>query len=167
MRKQCFLTLLSAMLLTTAAYAEKYNAEYFNCVLLKPAGGSTVILHCAERPQIVIEEEELVIKSPTTNVVLPRDTYFRMFFPKMDPDLEDAVRTASADADAHLRLGADAIVVEGLKAGTVLHVYTIDGKLVGTHTTTDEGNANMSTTNLQPGTYVLRAGSLNLKFQKR
>lgn len=66
---------------------------------------------------------------------------------------------------ASMHVGSNCVSVESLPAGTVIAIYTADGRCVSTLKCAN-GNATLSTASLAHGAYVVRAGNLTLKFVK-
>ena len=61
---------------------------------------------------------------------------------------------------------ADA-TVSGLKAGTRLMVFSINGQLIKTFTATEDGKVNVNLTDLVPGVYIIKTPTKSFKVMKR
>lgn len=57
--------------------------------------------------------------------------------------------------------------VSGLKAGTKLMIFSINGQLIKTLTATEEGQVNVNLTDLVPGVYIIKTPTKSFKVMKR
>lgn len=76
-----------------------------------------------------------------------------------------AIATAQAGG-VSLSLSSDAVRVKGVPAGESLTLYNVAGQAVAT-VAGRNGEAAINLAGLQPGTYVVKAGSLTRKFVKQ
>ena len=59
------------------------------------------------------------------------------------------------------------LVMRGLKAGSVVSIYSLDGKLQQSITVPRDGFYRRSLASLQSGVYIVKANSLSYKIMKR
>ena len=59
------------------------------------------------------------------------------------------------------------ITISGCKLGSVVKIYKIDGMLIETYKTANNGTISVPTDNWNQGVYVIKNGSITYKIMKK
>lgn len=74
------------------------------------------------------------------------------------------IASTQADAQAQLKAGPGYVTAQGLDEGQLMIVSNLNGQVVGQGRADAHGQCSISLAGLQPGIYVVRAGSASLKL---
>ncbi len=74
------------------------------------------------------------------------------------------IASTKADRRAQLKAGLGQVTAQGLNAGQVMIVSNLKGQVVAQGRADADGQCTVSLAGMQPGIYVVRAGSASLKF---
>lgn len=125
--------------------------------------GTTQTFELATQPVITVAGTELKILANNADVSIPLTDVVRYTFQKRSTtgiDEADSNREAIDYNDGVLTLS-------GLKAGTAVRLFAIDGKLIQTHTVLHDGTYRHSLSTLQKGVYIVKANHTSYKILKR
>ena len=125
--------------------------------------GTTQTFELATQPVITVAGTELKILANNADVSIPLTDVVRYTFQKRSTtgiDEADSNREAIDYNDGVLTLS-------GLKAGTAVRLFTIDGKLIQTHTVLHDGTYRHSLSTLQKGVSIVKANHTSYKILKR
>lgn len=116
----------------------------------------------ADQPNVTFEGEDLVVTcvNSTTTFALPdviRFTYL---------NATDAVEELKVD-DTTVDFKDGVIVINQLKAGATVEVYSVDGRLVRQLKAHEGGNYSLDLGELPTGVYIIKADRVTYKIAKR
>ena len=157
------LILISLFLWSVATIAQTTTQR----LVVWQKNGAKVYYDLAEEPETTFEDGKLVIKTKSTTVSYQLENLLRYTY-------EGTKGTPTAISPAKLRPGetvfrqdADKMSFDGLPEGTVLNVYSLDGKLLQTLTAHGGMQTIISFVGQPAGTYIVKAGDATYKFLKR
>ena len=150
------MTVLCLLLLSSATYAD--NAKYLR---ITAKGGAVTEIPLAESPIIVVENNLLKVGATSTiylEVALADIENYTLAFPeapakRYDPTLDDEVVT-----------GINNVKFSGMAPGTVINVYSPNGKLEGKVVAGENGRVSTDLGSFGKGVHILRtpAGSIKV-----
>ena len=133
--------------------------------------GGTVAYKLSEKPQVRLLGAETTVTS--SRGVMTFETQkiwkFTLTASSADPSvgIEEAVAPVQPESEGSVSRSADALVFSGCRAGEPVGVYTTGGRLVSQHRIGSDGTLELSLGSLRPGLYIVKAGSVNIKFMKK
>ena len=149
LRLLLILSLLSAL----SAYADEARV-----VIRQKSGGETV-LQLDTNPVITFSGEDMVVTTSLTSISFP---------------LADVDSYTASDGTTGIRPVVSAprfadgrIIFSGLAAGSVVSVYTPDGRLISRQRADGSGRADISLASLPKGIYVVRAQDNSIKITNK
>jgi len=77
------------------------------------------------------------------------------------------VAPVQPESEGSVSRSGEALVFSGCRAGEPVGVYTTGGRLVSQHRIAADGTLELSLGSLRPGLYIVKAGSVNIKFMKK
>ena len=165
MKKKKFLLLLMMIVCSTwqsLAQSSWDGVAKFTQVLVWNTDGTFTAYKCADHPAVYPDSTGLVLKVNDTQVVFPLNEVRKFTFD--DDQLSDIEETAQRNGTYEIT--QNYIKVDDLKAGTVVAIYDVNGKLAIQKQASD-GSASIDISSLSHGVYVVKAGNTNFKFMKR
>ena len=126
--------------------------------------GAKVYFDLNEEPETTFEDGQLVIKTTKATASYPLESVLRYTYEGTTTAIEPA-RLRPGEIIYHQT--RDQLSFDGLAAGTVLGVYTLDGRLIGTQTAYDGQTSVVSFASQPAGTYLVKVGDATYKFMKR
>ena len=81
--------------------------------------------------------------------------------------IEETVSPVQPEAEGSVSRDDDALVFSGCRPGEPVGIYTTGGRLVSQHRIGSDGSLELSLGTLRPGLYIVKAGSVNIKFLKK
>ena len=118
-----------------------------------------------EKPVVTFSESHLTITTTETEIQYPLSVVDKFLFDERVPDaLESAgegVRRAIAS------LSHDVLCIVGAKADIPVSLVSMDGKVLRTAQTDDEGQLVLDVKGLAEGVYLLKSESLTCKILKK
>jgi hypothetical protein len=159
MKKSLLLTMLLAMFALPVPLLAADNPVTL-VVLTRDNAQHMFVL--TDKPEVTFEGTDLVVTcvNSTTTFALPdviRFTYL---------NATDAVEELTAD-EAHVNFKDGMIVIDQLKAGATVAVYSVDGRLVRQLTARESGSYSVNLSELPTGVYVVKADRVTYKIAKR
>ena len=133
--------------------------------------GGTVAYKLAEKPQVRLLGAETTVTS--SRGVMTFETQkiwkFTLTASSADPSvgIEEAVAPVQPESEGSVSRSGEALVFSGCRAGEPVGVYTTGGRLVSQHRIAADGTLELSLGSLRPGLYIVKAGSVNIKFMKK
>ena len=133
--------------------------------------GGTVAYKLAEKPQVRLLGAETTVTS--SRGVMTFETQkiwkFTLTASSTDPSvgIEEAVAPVQPESEGSVSRSGEALVFSGCRAGEPVGVYTTCGRLVSQHRIAADGTLELSLGSLRPGLYIVKAGSVNIKFMKK
>lgn len=127
-------------------------------------GGGRMIIDLGDSPQLSFDGDSITIASSRASATMSVEAIARI-------SLEDATvgitPTSGASAPSVNARDGGTIAVEGFPAGTPVTIYGTAGETLAKARTDARGNARLSATSLPKGIYIVKAGNVTLKFEKR
>ena len=133
--------------------------------------GGTVAYKLSEKPQVRLLGAETTVTS--SRGVMTFETQkiwkFTLTASSTDPSvgIEEAVAPVQPESEGSVSRSGEALVFSGCRAGEPVGVYTTGGRLVSQHRIAADGTLELSLGSLRPGLYIVKAGSVNIKFMKK
>lgn len=124
--------------------------------------GTTQTYELAEQPVITVVGTELKIVANHADVSIPLSDVVRYTFQKRTTGI-DEVDTNQEVIDYN----DGVLTLSGLKAGTAVRLFAIDGRLLQAHTVADDGTYRQSLASLRQGVYVVKVNHKSYKIMKR
>lgn len=142
--------LLSLLFFATWSYADEAR------IVIKQKSGNETTLELSTHPVITFEGEEMVITNDFTRISFPLD----------DVDNYTATNgtaTGIAPAKANPQIMDGRIIFSGISQGTLVYVYSFDGRIVHKQTTDAFGKAEIFLNSLPKGTYIISVENSKIK----
>lgn len=157
MRKLYTLAIAALLSLTSLS---AHAADY---VTVSGNDGSKVSFALSETPMVTFTAENLVITAGSQTVEYPRTDY--RIFTLTDDNQTTAIDKVDSDGSNVIFSFADGIHGEGLKSGSRVVVYSINGQMVGSASASAGGSVDIP---LQGnGIYIVKSAAKTFKFIKK
>ena len=124
---------------------------------------TTQTFELEDMPVITVEGLDLKVATNNADVTIPLKDIIRYYFKVNSITGIDEVNTDQESLDYKNGI----LVMRGLKAGSVVSIYSLDGKLQQSITVPRDGFYRCSLASLQHGVYIVKANSLSYKIMKR
>jgi len=124
---------------------------------------TTQTFELEDMPVITVEGLDLKVATNNADVTIPLKDIIRYYFKVNSITGIDEVNTDQESLDYKNGI----LVMHGLKAGSVVSIYSLDGKLQQSITVPRDGFYRRSLASLQSGVYIVKANSLSYKIMKR
>ena len=124
---------------------------------------TTQTFELEDMPVITVEGLDLKVATNNADVTIPLKDIVRYYFKVNSITGIDEVNTDQESLDYKNGI----LVMHGLKAGSVVSIYSLDGKLQQSITVPRDGFYRRSLASLQSGVYIVKANSLSYKIMKR
>jgi len=160
MKKLLKLTLLLLASMVLAVPLRAADSPVTLVVLTRDNAQHMFVL--ADRPEVTFVGTDLVVNcvNSTTSFALPDVIRFTFL------NTTDAVEELKAD-EAQVNFRDGIIVIDHLKAGATVAVYSVDGRLVRQLTARESGTYSLNLSELPVGVYVVKADRVTYKIAKR
>lgn len=156
----CKKTLLSIALLLVSLAA---GADTGTSLVVLMKNGNTSTFELATKPKVTFDATNLMIHTVNEDVSIPLTDIVRYWF-----EINEATGITEKDADkSAIDYKDGALVLNGLKAGTEVHVYDADGREVQAMTARHDGTSRLSLSQLPTGVYIVKLNSTTYKITKR
>jgi len=146
---------LLAMMGSVSAYAADY-------VKVSEKDGKCTYFALSDKPQVTLSEQYLVLKTERETVNYPLGNVLTFEFANQTTGI-DAVDTA--EGNVAFTFGT-AVKGEGLKPGSRVSVYTVNGQLVGSAVANANGAVEIPL-NGQTGVFIVKSLTKTIKFIKK
>ena len=130
------------------------------------SGGGTVAYKLAEKPQVRLLGAETTVTS-SRGVMTFETTKIWKFTLDTKGSPVGIDETPVQQTEGSVSRGDDALIFSGCRPGEPVFVYTTGGALVSQQRIGADGTLELSLGTLRPGMYIVKAGSVNLKFMKK
>ena len=127
--------------------------------------GQKVFFDLSEEPETTFENGSLVIRTSRTTVSYPLTAVMRYTYE--GGTITAVGETKMRPGEVRFMQNADQMAFDGLKEGTTLDVYTLDGVKIKTVKAQDGLRTVVSLADQPAGTYIVKAGEATYKFVKR
>ena len=139
------------------------NAGGQRLVLLKKDGTKTYY-DLYEEPVTTFENGQLVLTTSKTTVYFKLNEIARYTF---EGAYDEIGRAKARSGETVYHQGRDAMSFEGLPKGTVVELYTADGRQLSSQKTSGDATTEVSLTDQPAGIYYVKIGDAQYKFEKR
>lgn len=164
-------TLMAALasVMATAAYARSCppciadDSEQKLVIWLKD--GTQVRHLLSDEPQTTFDNGALYLNTNRVSISYPIENVLRYTY-EGDMDRPTAIDQLKP-GEVRVYQKEDIVTFQGLKDGTPIDVYAIDGKLLGSYTAREDATTDILLTDLPAGTYIVKVKDQNIKFHKK
>lgn len=140
------------------------NAGGQRLVILK-TDGTKLYYDLHEEPVTTFDNGQLVLTTSTGTAYYPLTSIQRYTF---EGAFDEVKRTAKArSGETFYRQSRDAMSFEGLPEGTLVELYTADGRKLSSQNTSGDATTVVSLVDQPTGTYYIKIGDTEYKFEKR
>ena len=130
--------------------------------------GGTVGYKLSEKPQVRLLGAETTVTSSRGVMTFETQKIWKFTLTAGDATpVRPLVLPASPEAQGSVSRSDDALVFSGCRPGEPVYVYTAGGRLYAQHRIGSDGGLELSLGSLRPGMYIVKAGSVNIKFLKK
>ena len=130
------------------------------------SGGGTVAYKLSEKPQVRLLGAETTVTS-SRGVMTFETTKIWKFTLDTKGSPVGIDETPVQQTEGSVSRGDDALIFSGCRPGEPVFVYTTGGALVSQQRIGADGTLELPLGTLRPGMYIVKAGSVNLKFMKK
>ena len=132
-------------------------------VLTKDGGKTEFVL--SEKPKVLFEGKSLRITSSKADVTYTLSDILRFTYINTDPTGINQLAETEDPTEVSYQDGT--LVLSQLKEGTVVGVYSLDGKKVQQLRASHKGTYRLSLSSLPKGVYIVKADTITYKIMKR
>ena len=159
MKKILIILLLATFLATPVGIraADKKNALI---VLTKDKALHQFLL--SDKPTVTFEGNNLKVKVSKNTATFALTDVIRFNYKKVDPTGIDEPVTEPTE----LGVEDGVLVISNIKAGTIVSVFTLDGKPIQQMKPARTGTYRLNLSQLPSGVYVVKAGTITYKIAK-
>lgn len=157
-KKVVRLLTLMAMLLPLAAWADTVQ-----CLVLTEANGTVSKFALKDAPVVTYSGSDLLVSCSDQELTVALEGLV-WTFGEMEATLIDEVIGKQDDA-ARPQFSFGEARFEGLQPGSMVHVYSLDGKALSTVKADGDGRVSVSLGNLPRGVYILRTPTRSFKIK--
>ena len=130
--------------------------------------GGTVGYKLSEKPQVRLLGAETTVTSSRGVMTFETMKIWKFTLSAGGATaIEETVAPVQPEAEGSVSRGDDALVFNGCHPGEPVYIYTTGGRLVSQHRISSDGSLELSLGSLRPGLYIVKAGSVNIKFMKK
>ena len=130
--------------------------------------GGTVGYKLSEKPQVRLLGAETTVTSSRGVMTFETQKIWKFTLTAGDATpVLSPVLPASPEAQGSVSRSDDALVFSGCRPGEPVYVYTAGGRIYAQHRIGSDGGLELSLGTLRPGLYIVKAGSVNIKFLKK
>jgi hypothetical protein len=150
--------LFLALLLFGAAMAAQ--AQEFTTLVVLMKDGSTTKIQLSEEPKATLSGSNLNIATTSTTLQLDRSKVLQFSYVN-----DGGVEGVKADAKSTFTKKGDLLIFQGLKSGSKVSIYGIDGRLM--KEASAGGSYEMSLSELSAGVYIVNVNGTATKIAIR
>lgn len=141
-------------------YVSNSNAQK---LIIWLSNGQQAIYELNDKPKTKFVGADLVLETQSTSITYPLSQVLKYSY-----DLTPAsVEELKANDATVLSKDGDNIVIDGLKDGDIVKMYSVEGKLLSTAKTTANKRMVVSLASYPVGVYVLKFKGANYKITKQ
>lgn len=134
------------------------QAEEESLIIKQKSGGETVIT-LSSNPVITFDGETMVLTNDYTCMYIPLDD--------IDTYETTSQTTEINNVSANTKYTKGHVVFSNIPAGTVAHIHTIDGRLIGKHCADATGNIDINISELPKGIYITSTPAIKFKVTNK
>ena len=154
-KKTIFAALLLVVLLVMP-----FTVKAQQYLVLTQGDGSQVEFALADNPVITLEAGNLVVSCGDQQLTTSLEGTTYSF-----SDTPSAIHQVSTESQTEARVAFGQVAFTGLKAGSRVVVYTLDGRQMMSVTASEEGRATADLGSLPRGIYVVKAPGKTIKVK--
>ena len=133
-----------------------------NCLTIHQKDGKSFSYLFQEKPVIKYSDSDLVLTTTKVQVVFPIRSLAKFTFDDVDTSISTVEKL-----DASYKYSENVVWIKGTESQSVVLVYTIDGKMVETFITDENGDLVFSVDEFAEGVYIVRTESVTFKILKK
>jgi hypothetical protein len=152
--------ILSFILLALCTVAASAGVKDATTLCIENSKGETVKFALIESPKMTFKSTFVIVQASETKIFRFKEIASVYF-----TDEETGINDATTDEEVSNRLNT--VSLTKFAANTAVRVYTPAGMIVKQTMTDADGSADVSTSDLPRGTYIIKAGKTAFKFIRR
>ena len=119
-----------------------------------------------EKPKVTMNNGDFILTTTSTTIAYPFDNIWKFTLADNDSD-PSGIKDLKAVAGPALERQSDKVILTGEVANSPIYIYKVDGQLVKALRTDNNGQAEVSISDLPAGVYVVRTNGVTIKITKR
>ncbi|MBR1668464.1 MAG: T9SS type A sorting domain-containing protein [Bacteroidaceae bacterium] len=152
---------LSLVLMLMASFVRADDGNVSLVVWMK--NGTQAIYELQQRPLVTFEGTDVVITGDGIEAKFPIADLVRFTY----LNIPDGIIDTKADNE-QVKFASDQLIITQLKVGSVVNIYTIDGRLVQSRTKPDGGTLRLPLSTFRTGVYIVKVnGSKTFKIARK
>lgn len=155
MKRFCFVILLLLLFKNAIAFESR------SYLVVWAKDGTQVAYDFKEKPIVTFSDNYLVITTEGSQVSYSLRNYDHFSF-----EYEIPTEISSLDVNGNISIEDDYLVFPGIKSGTRLKIYTLNGTIIYDKLINNNGNYYLSMSNIPKGMFIVAIGKLIYKLQK-
>lgn len=155
--KKIMISSAMALLALSAVHAQ-------NAVVIHQTNGQTTNCFFTEKPRVTYLGDCLVMSTQDQNVQYSLRSLRKIEFAQVEIPTDIDSPTTAQEKAMLLGFRAGQVTVNNARPGVGVMLYDMDGKTLFGIQTDDSGHANISTSSLPKGTYILQVGEESYKI---
>ena len=159
--KQKLLILLFALLGCMEAWAQNDTTQR---LVVWQKSGQKAFFDLTDKPETTFEDGQLVIKTSKTTVFYLLENVLRYTYEGEMPFVDGLKLNPG---EMRFMQGKDNMSFDGLTDGTIIEVFSLDGKKLQSQTARGGQRTVVSLASQPVGTYVVKVGDATYKFLRR
>lgn len=171
MKKISFIGLIALTLsfIPLSGFAQTVQERLITCLLLTETNGTTTEFALESFPVITIEDNNLVItcKDQKLTTALTGVQDYRFIEKKVTAGISSVPSNDPKNASVSPQFSFNNAEVSGLKAGTRVAIYNLNGTQISSVTADGEGRVALDFSSLPKGVYILRTPTKSFKFMNK
>ena len=120
----------------------------------------------SEKPKVTMNNGDFILTTTSTTIAYPFDNIWKFTLADNDSD-PSGIKDLKAVAGPALERQSDKVILTGEVANSPIYIYKVDGQLVKALRTDNNGQAEVSISDLPAGVYVVRTNGVTIKITKR
>lgn len=157
-KKVVRLLTLMAMLLPLAAWADTVQ-----CLVLTEANGTVSKFALTDAPVVTYNGGDMIVSCSDQELTVSLEGLVWTFGEMEATRIDEVI--GKQDDTARPQFSFGEAKFEGLQPGSMVHVYSLDGKALSTVKADGDGRVSVSLGNLPKGVYVLRTPTRSFKIK--
>ena len=144
------------------AFSIGMYAEQVETLIVKLKDGSETAFFLKDKPQVTFEGTDLKVASQNGDTTFPLADVLRFTYALKDTSgINETV-----DRKTSVSFEDDVLVISEIKAGNMVSIYSLDGKLLNQLTPQHTGTYRLNLSELPSGLYLVKAGNITYKITK-
>jgi len=155
MKKNAFMKMVAALVMLLASTTMYGKAQY---LLITPKSGEAIEISLAEYPVLLVEDGMLKVAATSViylEIPITEIVNYKLTFP--------AESSKQTDATAIESIKQGTAKFSGLKPGTLIRVYSVNGQQEGQFVVGESGNVTTELGAFGKGVHILRTPSTSIK----